>query len=151
MPTLYLLRFKANPILPKRSGHWALFLPDEEASSKGLIYTVRKRGFKSKKTQFSLHEFNLQSPKLESCCSIPEIDISPYKLSAACHDITKNRPFHLIKSNCQHWVQEVIENLINRIQTVDDVDVFDKIKRSGYFPIFSKKGIKHNSARRSSQ
>jgi hypothetical protein len=147
MPTLHLLRFKTLPILPKRTGHWALFLPDEEGGSNGVVYSVQKRSLKSKKTQFSHREFNLQSSigLLESWIPLPEIDILPYKLSAACHDATKNRPFHLIKNNCQHWVCEVIENLISRFQIAEGTDVLHKIKSLGYSPFlegFSKRGTK---------
>lgn len=133
MPTLHILRFRASRWLPKNVGHWGLFLQDE-GSATGVVFEVRKRTLTSKQTVFQHRDYDPQSSSLRSSLSIPEIDIVPHVLSTACHAVTNNRPFHLVNYNCQHWVYEVIEDLIIRLQIADGANILNRIKKLGYLP-----------------
>src|SRR5947207_15299094 len=100
MPTLWFLVFK-RLLFQKSLAHWAFFIPDKDGSAQGVIFEVKK--WNSNRTHFFQHDFNYieSSGRLRTKIPIPEIDIKSHDLNRACHTVNTNRPFHLLKSNCQ--------------------------------------------------
>ena len=112
MTTLRFLVFNP-PLLPKSMAHWALFLPHKEGRADGVLFQVQKRGYSRSETMFSQRGFNYRISKSELLANIPipEIRVRPVNLNHSCHVVTRNRPFHLLRRNCQLWVFEVIQHL----------------------------------------
>lgn len=134
MPTLRFLVFK-RILFPKSLAHWAFFIPDREGSAQGILFEVRRMN--SNKTHFWHRTFNYleHSSRLRANIPIPEINIESPGLNRACHMVNKNRPFHLLTSNCQHWVFEVIEFLIGDMGIRNGVEILRRIERAGYKPL----------------
>jgi len=135
MTTLRLLVFNF-PLLPKSIAHWALFLPDEEGSTDGVLFEVKKRSYSMAHTMFSQRKFNYRTSKsdLRANIAIPEMSIGPVKLNQACHAITQNRPFHLWRRNCQLWVFEVIDYLARSEGFQDGGEILANIMTQGFRP-----------------
>jgi hypothetical protein len=135
MTTLHLITFKSSSIAPKATAHWALFLPDKQGGSIGILFAVKKRSLTSAKTEFQMYEhYDANSSDVQSTHALPEIVVSSSVLSSACHEVTYNRAFHFINSNCQHWVLEVIEELSRR-EIVDGNHVLERLKKLGFSPL----------------
>jgi hypothetical protein len=134
MPTLRFLVFK-QLLFQKFLAHWALFIPNREGSAQGVLFEVKK--LKSKRTQFWHRDFNyLQEAKhLRANIPIPEIKIKTPDMNRVCHRVNKNRPFHLLNSNCQHWVFEVMERIIREKGITNGVEIFGRIEEAGYKPL----------------
>jgi hypothetical protein len=115
--------------------HWAFFIPDREGSAQGVIFEVRK--WNSNKTHFWHRTFNYreESRGLRANIPIPEITIKSPELNQACHRVNKNRRFHLLTSNCQHWIFEVIEHLVENMNIENGVEILKRIEREGYKPL----------------
>lgn len=136
MPTLRFLVFKMA-MLPDAFAHWALFVPNEEGSAEGVLFEVQKRGVFMRKTQFHYREFDCcaSGAELRDNISIPEISVGLVMLNFACHAVTKNRPFHLRSRNCQHWVFEVIEYLVNAQRINNGQEILSRIVARGHSPL----------------
>jgi len=136
MPTLRFLVFKMA-MLPDALAHWGLFIPNQEGSTEGILFEVQKRGFFMRKTLFHYREFNCctSGAELRDNIPIPELSIGPVMLNFACHEVTKNRPFHLRNRNCQHWVFEVIEYLVNAQRIDNGQEILSRIVAKGYSPL----------------
>jgi len=134
MPTLRFLIFK-QVLFEKFLAHWALFIPNKEGGGQGVLFEVKK--WKSKRTHFWHRDFNDREAAkyIRANIPIPEINVKPPEMNRVCHTVNKNRPFHLLNSNCQHWVFEVMERLIRDKGIRDGVEIFRRIEMAGYKPL----------------
>lgn len=134
MPQLHLLIFKRRSYFPKNGGHWALFLPFEKGGTDGCGFDVIKSSFKAKQTQFKTFDCTPEVGKdrLVECVPLEiYVDDVP-DLNNICNIVTRGRPFHLVNQNCQHWVCEVVEMLVERYEIPNGKQELTKIKRKGY-------------------
>jgi hypothetical protein len=146
MPPLHVILFKQLPIFSKNTAHWALFLPNEDGDNDGVLFHITKESLISWKTQYQQKEFSIgkSADRLESTLVIWEINVSVVSLDAACQRVTKDRGFHVIKQNCQHWVCEVATDLAQRYN-LGDIDVLGRIKKLGYKPLVKSKTEKNKN------
>lgn len=136
MPTLRFLVFCKRVLLQKFFAHWAFFIPNEEGSTQGVLFEVTK--WESNRTHFWQRDFNYaeqDAKHVRANIPIHEINIMAHELNQACHRVNRDRPFHLLKSNCQHWVFQVMERLIRDKRITNGVEIFSRIEREGYKPL----------------
>ena len=152
MPNLHVLIYKpCRWFLPRKASHWALLLLNEDVNSDdvnsddvksgdfnsddvGIVFDVQKNAFKSKKTQFATLDFKKIRDNVHSAIAL-EIQVTEYQLNMICQDVSKNRPFHLLSRNCQHWVLEVIKRLVEELHISNGDEIIHNIKRLGHVPI----------------
>ena|SRR5437762_8221162 len=135
MPTLQLLIFKSCPIAPKIA-HWALFLPQYDGSPFGILYSVKKTGFVSRNTQLSLLNLNPQDEyesDIQSMIAIPELDVQPYNVAMICRQVSEGRHFNLITQNCQHFICEVLNELLQLHNEGERDTVMRRIRNLGWY------------------
>lgn len=126
--SLHIMICKPSRHLPKSTAHWALFIPDQEGGSEGVVYSMRKAAF-ANKTQLHCSQITLgDMANLQSVIVVPEVKTCEYLLSAVCHEVNTGRSFNLITRNCQHWVFEVIERLVERQNIPEGEEVLTRIK-----------------------
>jgi hypothetical protein len=127
MPTLQLVIFKT--LLPQKAAHWGLLLLNGGADPNclGTLYAVKKTSFTSKKTEFTREAYTPQLQKSVDTESL-DIEVAHFDLSRTCTEVTYNRPFDLLHRNCQHWVYEVVELLVKRLNIVGGDEVLEKIR-----------------------
>ena len=136
MPKLMLLRLEQSPIFPNDTAHWTLFLPNIDGSSDGDLFHIVKDSFVTAETRYQNRGFSVQeSQKLISGISLSEIDVSLDELDQACQRVTRNRTFNIVTNNCQHWVREVVDDLI-RVLHLPAIDVLDRMNKAGYKPFW---------------
>jgi hypothetical protein len=117
MTQLYLLIYKQDLKgfkLPAMAGHWVILLPYKEGGSVGNGFGVNKQtmSLTAKYTQYAITEASLDDD-LERYMPIEvTFEGGTGVLSRICTDVTHNRPFHFITRNCQHWVCEVLEKVV---------------------------------------
>jgi|SRR5271154_1659752 len=133
MPTLQLVIFKTP--FSQKTAHWALLLLNGGADPNflGTIYSVKKTSLTSKKTEFIPQTYTPQLQKLVNTVSL-DIEVAHFDLSRTCTEVSLNRPFDLLNRNCQHWVYEVVELLVKRLNIVGGDEVLEKISNFPQMP-----------------
>lgn len=146
MTTLRVLVFNP-PLLPKSMAHWGLFLPYREGRADGILFQVQKRGYSRSQTMFSQRGFNYRISKSDLLANIPipEIRVRPVKLNHSCHEVTQNRPFHLLRRNCQLWVFEVIKHLARSEGLDNEEIILAHITTLGFKPMGYQGNIQEGS------
>src|SRR5271170_8235972 len=143
MPPLYLVKFDQFNI--ESWAHWGIFLPDDGSAYDqygvpywGTLYHASKpcNGGGScssimADTQFhATHRPLAGSLGVISVIQLRNTEIRPESVQRACHLATENRRFNMITGNCQEWVKEVIQTLIN--DTRLPVEVLEQMRYYGY-------------------
>lgn len=126
MSQIYLARFRHRP-LSIAFAHWALFLPTSENDKplEGLLFHARKEWDNTHGEQrctiqgsanFSLEPgFRLlASPGLLDYHCLKDTNVTPAQLNDACQHVSLDRRFNLITRNCQEWVKDVIDHLVEK-------------------------------------
>src|SRR5437667_2666677 len=132
MPYIHLLVFKPPPLWPPEAGHWALYLHFQQGSWEGTVFGVQKKGLITRQTMLS-RELVTAEIYSEVSRFVPlNIEVEEYYLSEACQSVTANRPFHIKTANCQHWVCEVIEKLMETLDLPKAKDELERIKKEGH-------------------
>ena len=116
--------------------HWVFFLPDQDGGLNGVLFGVRKRGLISTQTTYDQSEFDFgkASDLLSSVCLSEFGEVRAVILNKVCHEVNRNRRFHLLNNNCQHWVYEVIKGLIRELEIVNGADILKNIEKIGFVP-----------------
>ena len=116
---------------------WVFFLPDQDGGLNGVLFGVRKRGFMSKQMKYGQSSFDFgNTSDLLSSMSLSEFgNVRAVVLNKVCHDVNRNRRFHLLKNNPQHWVYEVIKGLIRELEIDNGAEILKKIEKTGLVPL----------------
>src|SRR5271167_3151545 len=124
MPPVYLLKLRQFP-LPVLTAHWGIFLPDssttpsQQPPGPGTLYHASaewKNCFPLLiGTRFGTVNFDPSvSPLLFDYYAFNDVDLKKDDVSASCINVSTRRNFTLVNRNCQEWVKEVVEHLIER-------------------------------------
>lgn len=127
-PNLHLIIFK-TPFF-KSLAHWALLLPSHEPKPVyvGWVFDIHKTAIKSKETEYARYGFTPEiEANVESYHSL-NLDVDDYTLNQTCLKVSKDRPFDLVTQNCQHWVYEVIEELIQYLNVPGGDEILERVK-----------------------
>ena len=133
---LHLIIFKATPLFPQDSCHWALYLPDMD-HARGRIYTVMQASLRSKHTMCSTHPFHankLTSRSVKAIVALPELRLTNDNTWLACQEVGRGWHFNLFSSNCQHWVCEVIKYLEDDSNIARRTSAIEMLKELGHVP-----------------
>lgn len=130
MPILHLIIFKTPWYGIKHTAHWALLLPEEEVTPKcfGYVFDVQKPTIISKETRYSMYSF---TPKIQGNVDVYhslEIDVKAYDVNQICQKVSKERRFDLVTRNCQHWVCEVVEELVEDLDIPGGEEILSRVK-----------------------
>lgn len=132
MPVLYLVIFEVTFPAPKRTAHWALYLPPENPNAQaGQLYSVQKQSLSSSQTLFFNKEFIPEDERRASYIEIPGVNIAAANLLAICQEVANNRNFNLVTRNCQDWVLDVIKQVENELN-LKRIDVVALARMYGY-------------------
>ena len=114
MPTLHLIIFKTAWYGIKSTAHWALLLPAEQVTPHcfGRVFDVQKPTLMSNETQYSNYHFTPEVRDNVDVYHSLNIEVETYTVNQICQRVSKDRHFDLVTRNCQHWVCEVIEQLV---------------------------------------
>jgi hypothetical protein len=116
--------------------HWALLLPEIEFTPYcfGSVFDVQKPAFASKETQYSNYDFTSETRNNVDDYHSLKIDVESYTLNQICQKVSKGRLFDLVTRNCQHWVCEVIEELVKDLNVPDGDEILSRVKRLPQIP-----------------
>lgn len=135
MPNLYLLIFEPTEwYYPADAGHWALYFPSKEDESVGDAVEVKKASLVNRRTQFGTIKAYLQI----GWCGLQRYELlnidvlSLAALTQICHGVTEGRPFNIVTKNCQHWVCEVLEKVIERYRIRNGEAELRRVKAMGH-------------------
>lgn len=144
MPPVYLVKFRQLR-LPIVSAHWAIFIPYSTVRpiqgppGPGILYHARSEWtscfpFLSGSQFEPIPGYNLAASRnLFDYYALNDVDLSDEDVSASCRYISAHRNFNFMGRNCQEWVKEVLDNLIQR--GLLDSMVSEEIKGEGYISI----------------
>ena len=143
MAALRLLIFKRGIFkLPVGFCHWALFIPGEgEGCPDGILFEAlgkRKYWIFTTTTCLKVSKHRRSKLKVAHDIEISEISVNPKTLKAACGAVTKDRPFNQIFRNCQHWVFEVIQYLVDSQYIDNGVEILAEIRERGFSPLVGR-------------
>ena len=102
--------------LPAIAGHWVIFLPFKDGGKNGYGFGVNKTtmSFTASQTQYAITDASLEDD-LKDCIPIQiKFEDGAAELNQICTDVSHNRPFHLVNRNCQHWVCEVLDSVVQK-------------------------------------
>lgn len=130
MPTLHLIIFKTPWYGFKSTAHWALLLPENEVTPHcfGDVFDVKKPAIMSKETQYAMYDFTPEIRDNVDVYHSLKIDVETYVVNQTCQKVSKKRPFDLVTRNCQHWVIEVIEELVKDLNVPGGDDILSRVK-----------------------
>lgn len=124
MPPVFLVKFPNLPLLSPETAHWAILLPTVpyiagQLPRWGVLYHARKRGFcfpLSPNTEYErIEQFDLSGPNINiwDYYELCTVDLTDAEINVACLYVSNPRPFNLVTRNCQDWVKEVLQCLVN--------------------------------------
>lgn len=136
MPILHVIIFKTPWYGIKSMAHWALLLPEDEVVPGyfGDVFDVQKPKFTSKETQYSNYNFTSEVRDNVDVYNSLKIDVEIYTLNQICQKVSKNRPFDLVTRNCQHWVCEVIEEVVKDLPIPERNEILSLVQRLPRMP-----------------
>src|SRR5437016_6173596 len=135
MPQLYLLIFEPTEwFYPADAGHWALYVPSKEDEFVGDAFEVKKASLITLQTQFGMMKAYLQVGWCGLQNYVPlEINIpSIAALNQICYGVTFKRPFNIVSKNCQHWVCEVLEKVIEKYDIRNGKEELRRVRAMGH-------------------
>ena len=147
MPPVYLAKFRQHH-LPIASAHWAIFLPSSSTRPEqgppglGILCHAKKEWtscfpFVSGTLFESIPNFNLaKSRQLFDYYHLNDVNLSIEDVIASCERVSTYRNFNFAGRNCQEWVKEVLEDLIDR--ELLDPSVLDEMRGEGFVSISEK-------------
>ena len=125
MPPVFLLKFHNHPFRSPETAHWAILLPTVpynagELPSWGVLYHARKRGFcccfpLSSNTEYErIDHFDLSRENdIFDRYELSTVNLTNAEIDVACQWVSNPRTFNLVTRNCQDWVKEVLQCLVN--------------------------------------
>ncbi|KAI0791991.1 hypothetical protein C8Q75DRAFT_614392 [Abortiporus biennis] len=138
MPTtLTLLLFTQFSLFPQDTAHWALYLANDGATS-GTLFHASKDSMTTRQTVYqSIPNFSAtQSHSLRSAVVVKAgSNLTTSIIDTQCRAAAQNRPFDLIKNNCQKFCSQVLVRLKNSGHITQAE--FDALERKGFKPIIS--------------
>ena len=134
MPTLHLIIFK-TPFF-QSTAHWALLLPADIVGFNyfGDVFDVKKTALISKKTEFARYNFTREIQNNVGEYHSLNFDVEHYTLNQICQNVSKDRPFDLVTRNCQHWVIEVVEELVDHLNVERGDEIVNWLKALPHMP-----------------
>jgi hypothetical protein len=135
MPRLYLLIFEPTEwYYPDDAGHWALYVPSKEDETVGDAFEVKKASLVTFRTEFGMIRAYLQNGWCGLRQYVPlNIDVpSIASLSQICYGVTEGRSFNIVTKNCQHWVCEVLEEVIKKYNILNGEAELRRVKAMGH-------------------
>jgi hypothetical protein len=124
MPALYLIIFK-TPFF-KKMAHWGFLLPNEGNCSD--IVSVKKAALHSKRTEIDYNTLTTDIERNIASYHPLNINIEIYTLNQVCQNVSRNRHFDLFSRNCQHWVLEVLEELVRVLNISTGREILNRVR-----------------------
>ncbi|KAI0791999.1 hypothetical protein C8Q75DRAFT_615018 [Abortiporus biennis] len=137
MPTtLSLLLFTQLPLFPQDTAHWALYLATDGAT-KGTLFHASKDSLPTQTIYKAVTNFSAtQSQSLRSAVIVKTgSNLTDSIIDTQCRAAAQNRPFDLVKNNCQKFCSQVLVRLKNSGHITQAE--FDALERKGFKPIIN--------------
>lgn len=146
MPQLYLVKFRQPPYVGV-SAHWGIFLSQSDSlynaakPSTGYLYHASSQWTdclnlcvfvsEPRDTPYERKQYNLSNaPSLSDWWPVRNADLQDYEVHDACRLVSESRGFNILTKNCQEWVKEVIQFLVQKEQI--DRKVISDMELQGY-------------------
>ena len=88
----------------------------------------------SKETQYSMYDFTPEIRDNVDFYHSLKIDVETYIVNQICQKVSKERRFDLVTRNCQHWVCEVIEELVKDLNIPGGKEILSRVKKLPRIP-----------------
>ena len=146
MAPIFLVQFRQGPLCDA-SAHWGLFLPHTNSTTDrfgtpywGSLFHAGTDETCSNANQQSMTQFHYEQSfqlagrhSLLRCTQLDGTAVTDAQLHSACQTVTLHRHFNHITDNCQNWVREVLDNLVDTEHISDEV--FKQMRKAGYVPL----------------